>query len=163
MAQNFHNTLYLLTPGLSVHRDGLALRIEQDRQLKLSLPVHNLESVFVFGADIYLSPAVLRLCWENGASVCFFTDWGRLEARVEGVPRGSVLLRRASIAPPTPLPPPRLSPAPSSPASCTTPAGSSPAAAATPRSRRTPRSSARPRTISPISCANSKRRPTTPM
>ena len=99
MAQNFHNTLYLLTPGLSVHRDGLALRIEQDRQLKLSLPVHNLESVFVFGADIYLSPAVLRLCWENGASVCFFTDWGRLEARVEGVPRGSVLLRRASIAP----------------------------------------------------------------
>lgn len=95
MAQTLHNTLYLLTPGLSVHRDGLALRIEQEKQLKLSLPVHNLESVFVFGADIYLSPAVLRLCWENDASVCFFTDWGRLEARVEGVPRGSVLLRRA--------------------------------------------------------------------
>lgn len=95
MAQTLQNTLYLLTPGLSVHRDGLAVRIEQERRLKLSLPVHNLESIFVFGADIYLSPAVLRLCWENGASVCFFTDWGRLEARVEGVPRGSVTLRRA--------------------------------------------------------------------
>jgi CRISP-associated protein Cas1 len=95
MAQTLQNTLYLLTPGLSVHRDGLALRIEQEHQLKLSLPVHNLESVFVFGADIYLSPAVLRLCWEHGAAVCFFTDWGRLEARLEGVPRGSVLLRRA--------------------------------------------------------------------
>jgi len=95
MPQTLENTLYLLTPGLSVHRDGLALRIEHERQLKLSLPVHNLESVFVFGADIYLSPAVLRLCWEKGASVCFFTDWGRLEARVEGVPQGSVLLRRA--------------------------------------------------------------------
>ncbi len=95
MAQTLQNVLYLLTPGLSVHRDGLALRIEHDRQLKLSLPVHNLESVFVFGAEIYLSPAVLRLCWEHGAAVCFFTDWGRLEARVEGVPRGSVLLRRA--------------------------------------------------------------------
>ncbi len=94
MAQTLQNTLYLLTPGLSVHRDGLAIRIEHERQLKLSLPVHNLESVFVFGADIYLSPAVLRLCWEHGASVCFFTDWGRLEARVEGVPQGSVLLRR---------------------------------------------------------------------
>lgn len=93
--QTLQNTLYLLTPGLSVHRDGLAIRIEQDHQLKLSLPVHNLESVFVFGADIYLSPAVLRLCWEHDASVCFFTDWGRLEARVEGVPRGSVMLRRA--------------------------------------------------------------------
>lgn len=95
MPQTLQNTLYLLTPGLSVHRDGLALRIEHDRQLKLSLPVHNLESVFVFGADIYLSPAVLRLCWEKGAAVCFFTDWGRLEARVEGVPQGSVMLRRA--------------------------------------------------------------------
>jgi CRISPR-associated protein Cas1 len=96
--QTLQNVLYLLTPGLSVHRDGLALRIEQDHQLKLSLPVHNLESVFVFGADIYLSPAVLRLCWEHGAAVCFFTDWGRLEARVEGVPQGSVLLRRAQHA-----------------------------------------------------------------
>jgi CRISPR-associated protein Cas1 len=95
MPQALQNTLYLLTPGLSVHRDGLALRIEQEKELKLSLPVHNLESVFVFGADIYLSPAVLRLCWEHGAAVCFFTDWGRLEARVEGVPRGSVMLRRA--------------------------------------------------------------------
>lgn len=95
MAQTLQNVLYLLTPGLSVHRDGLALRIEQERQLKLSLPIHNLESIFVFGAEIYLSPAVLRLCWEHGASVCFFTDWGRLEARVEGVPQGSVMLRRA--------------------------------------------------------------------
>lgn len=95
MAQTLHNSLYLLTPGLSVHRDGLALRIEKERQLKLSLPVHNLESILVFGADIYVSPAAMRLCWEHGAAINFFTDWGRLEARVEGVPQGSVLLRRA--------------------------------------------------------------------
>lgn len=98
MAQTLQNTLYLLTPGLSLRRDGLALRIEQEKQLKLSLPVHNLESVFVFGADIYVSPSAMRLCWEHGASVCFFTDWGRLEARAEGVPQGSVLLRRAQHA-----------------------------------------------------------------
>lgn len=98
MPQTLQNTLYLLTPGLSVHRDGLALRIEHEKQLKLSLPVHNCESVFVFGPEIYLSPAAMRLCWEHGASVCFFTDWGRLEARVEGVPQGSVLLRRAQHA-----------------------------------------------------------------
>lgn len=96
--RTLQNTLYLLTPGLSIHRDGLALRIEQEKQLKLSLPVHNLESVFVFGSDIYVSPAAMRLCWENGAAVCFFTDWGRLEARVEGVPQGSALLRRAQHA-----------------------------------------------------------------
>lgn len=94
MPQTLQNVLYLLTPGLSLRRDGLALRVELDHQLKLSLPVHNLESVFVFGADIYVSPSAMRLCWEKGASICFFTDWGRLEARVEGVPQGSMRLRR---------------------------------------------------------------------
>lgn len=98
MAQTLQNVLYLLTPGLSLRRDGLALRVEHEKQLKLSLPVHNLESVFVFGADIYVSPSAMRLCWEHGASVCFFTDWGRLEARVEGVPQGSMMLRRAQHA-----------------------------------------------------------------
>lgn len=95
MAQSLQNVLYLLTPGLSLRRDGLALRVEHEKQLKLSLPVHNLESVFVFGADIYVSPSAMRLCWEHGASICYFTDWGRLEARVEGVPQGSMMLRRA--------------------------------------------------------------------
>jgi len=98
MAQTLQNVLYLLTPGLSLRRDGLALRVEQEKQLKLSLPVHNLESVFVFGAEIYVSPSAMRLCWEQGASVCFFTEWGRLEARVEGVPQGSMMLRRAQHA-----------------------------------------------------------------
>jgi CRISP-associated protein Cas1 len=98
MAQTLQNVLYLLTPGLSLRRDGLALRVEHEKHLKLSLPVHNLESVFVFGADIYVSPSAMRLCWEHGASVCYFTDWGRLEARVEGVPQGSMMLRRAQHA-----------------------------------------------------------------
>ena len=98
MAQTLQNVLYLLTPGLSLRRDGLALRVEHEKQLKLSLPVHNLESVFVFGVDIYVSPSAMRLCWEHGASVCYFTDWGRLEARVEGVPQGSMMLRRAQHA-----------------------------------------------------------------
>jgi CRISPR-associated protein Cas1 len=98
VTQLLQNTLYLLTPKLSVHRDGLALRVEQDRQIKLSLPIHNCESIFAFGADIYISPSAMRLCWEHGASVCFFTDWGRLEARVEGVPQGSVFLRAAQHA-----------------------------------------------------------------
>lgn len=98
MPQTLQNVLYLLTPGLSLRRDGLALRVEHEKALKLSLPVHNLESVFVFGADIYVSPSAMRLCWEHGASVCYFTDWGRLEARVEGVPQGSMMLRRAQHA-----------------------------------------------------------------
>ena len=95
MAQTLQNTLYLLTPGISLHRDGLAVRVEQERQLRLSLPIHNLESILVFGPELYVSPAVMRLCWEHDVPICFLSEGGRLEAKVEGVPRGSVHLRRA--------------------------------------------------------------------
>lgn len=94
MSQVVQNTLYLLTPGLYVHRDHLSLRIEQEKQLRLSLPIHNLEAVLVFGPSS-LSPPAMQLCWENGVAVAFLSEHGRFIARVEGVPQGSVLLRRA--------------------------------------------------------------------
>ncbi|MFA4987890.1 MAG: CRISPR-associated endonuclease Cas1, partial [Candidatus Brocadiia bacterium] len=94
MSQIIQNTLYLLTPGLYIHRDHLSLRIEQDKALKLSLPIHNLESVLVFGPSS-ISPPAMQLCWENGVAVAFLSEHGRFLARVEGVPQGSVLLRRA--------------------------------------------------------------------
>lgn len=94
MSKIIQNTLYLLTPGLYVHRDHLSLRVEQDDQLKLSLPIHNLESVLVFGPSS-VSPPAMQLCWENGVTVAFLSEHGRFLARVEGVPQGSVLLRRA--------------------------------------------------------------------
>lgn len=94
MSQIIQNTLYLLTPGLYVHRDHLSLRIEHEKQLKLSLPIHNLESILVFGPTA-MSPPAMQLCWENGVAVAFLSEHGRLLACVEGVPRGSVLLRRA--------------------------------------------------------------------
>ena len=94
MRQVIQNTLYLLTQGLYVHRDHLALRIEQDGQLKLSLPIHNLESVLIFGPSA-MSPPAMQLCWENNVAVAFLSEQGQFLARVEGVPQGSVLLRRA--------------------------------------------------------------------
>ena len=94
MSQVIQNTLYLLTQGLYVHRDHLALRIEQDGQLKLSLPIHNLESVLIFGPSA-MSPPAMQLCWENNVAVAFLSEHGQFLARVEGVPQGSVLLRRA--------------------------------------------------------------------
>jgi CRISPR-associated protein Cas1 len=94
VSQIIQNTLYLLTPGLYIHRDHLSLRVEHEKQLKLSLPIHNLESVLIFGPSS-MSPPAMQLCWENGVGVAFLTEHGRFLARVEGVPQGSVLLRRA--------------------------------------------------------------------
>jgi CRISPR-associated protein Cas1 len=88
------NTLYLTTPNSYVARDHLNLKIEVERQLKLAVPVHHLESVCVFG-QVAFSPAALQLCWEHGVAVNYFSDHGYLLGRWEGVPNRSVGLRRA--------------------------------------------------------------------
>ena len=61
MAQTLQNTLYLLTPGLSVHRDGLAIRIEHvpdDRPLFPGhpFPVKNAWSESRYWAFCYRLP-----------------------------------------------------------------------------------------------------------
>jgi CRISP-associated protein Cas1 len=88
------NTLYLTVAGAYVARDHLNLRVEVERELKLAVPIHHLESVCVFGQAMF-SPAALQLCWEHGVAVNYFSEHGYLLGRWEGVPSTSVTLRRA--------------------------------------------------------------------
>ncbi len=107
------NTLYLTTPGSYVARDHLTLQVEvpvyppdlppeeRNRQSatdtrKLSIPIHHLESVCVFGASS-ISPPTMDLCWEHGVAINFLSDNGYLQARVTGVADTSVTLRRAQF------------------------------------------------------------------
>jgi CRISPR-associated protein Cas1 len=113
MSDLAQNTLYLTTPGTYVARDHLTLQIEvpvypadlppeqrtRDRATdwrKLSLPIHNLESICAFGA-VTISPPALDLCWEHGVAVNFFSEFGQLQARLTGVADTSVTLRRAQF------------------------------------------------------------------
>jgi CRISP-associated protein Cas1 len=88
------NTLYLTTSGNYISRDRLTLRIEQEKQLKLAIPIHHIESVCSFGQNSF-SPQALQLCFENGVSVNYFSENGYFHGRWEGVANTSVLLRRA--------------------------------------------------------------------
>jgi CRISPR-associated protein Cas1 len=107
------NTLYLTTPGSYVARDHLTLQVEvpvypaglppeersRDKAAdwrKLSMPIHHLESICVFGAST-ISPPALDLCWEHGVAVNFLTEAGYLLARMTGVADTSVTLRRAQF------------------------------------------------------------------
>jgi CRISPR-associated protein Cas1 len=107
------NTLYLTTPGSYVARDHLTLQVEvpvypeglppEDRNpksaigsRKLSIPIHHLESVCVFGPST-ISPPGLDLCWEHGVAVNFLSENGYLQARLTGVADTSVTLRRAQF------------------------------------------------------------------
>jgi CRISPR-associated protein Cas1 len=113
MPEIAQNNLYLTTPGSYVARDHLTLQIEvpeyppdlppKERnresatgQRKLSVPIHHLESVCVFGAST-ISPPALDLCWEHGVAVNFHSEFGYLQARLTGVADTSVTLRRVQF------------------------------------------------------------------
>jgi CRISPR-associated protein Cas1 len=88
------NTLYVVTRGSTVRRDHLTLQVVVDRQVRLTVPIHQLESVAAFGA-VHVTPSAMGLCAEHGVAVAFLTEAGRLVARVDAPSSGNVLLRRA--------------------------------------------------------------------
>ena len=107
------NTLYLTTPASYVARDHLTLQVEVplypdgsaaggthprtgDGLAKLSIPIHMLESICVFGPST-ISPPALDLCWEHGVAVNYLSEYGYLQARMTGVADTSVTLRRAQF------------------------------------------------------------------
>ena len=109
MPDIIQNTLYLLTPGSYISRDHLTLQIKvplgaDGTNLKseisnfksLSIPIHHLESVCVFGPST-LSPGAMELCWEHGVAVNFLSENGYFLARVTAVADTSVTLRRAQF------------------------------------------------------------------
>jgi CRISPR-associated protein Cas1 len=63
---------------------------------KLSIPIHMLESICVFGPST-ISPPALDLCWEHGVAVNYLSEFGYLQARMTGVADTSVTLRRAQF------------------------------------------------------------------
>ena len=107
------NTLYLTTSGTYVARDHLTLQVEvpvytedvppenRNRETasgtrKISIPIHHLESICIFGPSTVSAPA-LDLCWEHGVAVNYLNEWGRLHARLTGVADTSVTLRRTQF------------------------------------------------------------------
>ncbi len=87
------NTLYAMTDGAWLRKEGANIVMEVDRQERARLPVHMLESLVCIGR-VAVSPRLLGFCSEQGISVCYLTPQGRFLARVEGPVSGNVLLRR---------------------------------------------------------------------
>lgn len=87
------NTLFIVTRGATVRRDHLTLKVVVEKQTKLTIPIHQLDGVAVFGG-IHVTPSAMALCAEHGVAVSFLTESGRLLARVDAPGSGNVLLRR---------------------------------------------------------------------
>ena len=87
------NTLYVFTAGSYIHRDHRNVVVEFEKKVKASIPIHHLDAVAVFGPSM-VSPGAMELCHEQGVSLTFLSDSGRVVARVDAPMSGNVLVRR---------------------------------------------------------------------
>jgi len=87
------NTLFVFTKGAYLSKEGQAVVVKVDREQRLRVPVHHLGGIVCFGA-VGASPQLMALCAEEGVSISFLSQNGRLRARVVGFTPGNVLLRR---------------------------------------------------------------------
>ena len=88
------NTLYVLTPGASLHLDHDAVRVVIERETRLRAPLLRLDSIVTFGR-VAVSPLLIHRCADDGRAIIFMSGNGRFKARLVGPVRGNVLLRRS--------------------------------------------------------------------
>src|SRR6185437_13117972 len=88
------NTVYVMTEGASLRKDGDNLVAEVDGAERARVPFHIMGSVVVFGA-ILISPPLMQALASRGITVALLDRAGRFRARIEGPVSGNVLLRRA--------------------------------------------------------------------
>jgi len=88
------NVLYVQTQKAVLRLEQDAVRVEVERELRLRAPLLRIGAIVVFG-QVSVTTALLQRCAEDGRSVVWLDLRGRFRARVEGLTRGNVLLRRA--------------------------------------------------------------------
>ena len=87
------NTLFVTTQGTYLAREGEAVVVRVDRQVRLRVPLHTLGGIVCFG-HITCTPPLMGMCAKAGVAISFLTEHGRFLARVQGFAPGNVLLRR---------------------------------------------------------------------
>lgn len=89
----FDNTLYILTQGAYLAKDGERVVVKVDNETRLAVPIHTLGGIVGFG-QVSASPFLMGMAAEAGVCMSFFTEQGRFLARVEGPVSGNILLRK---------------------------------------------------------------------
>jgi CRISP-associated protein Cas1 len=89
------NTLYVQTPGTSLHLEGDTVRIVRPGQEgRRILPLARIDHIVLFGGVTVTDDLLLR-CADDRRTVSWLTGPGRFRARMGGPTAGNPLLRRA--------------------------------------------------------------------
>jgi CRISPR-associated protein Cas1 len=87
------NTLYVMTQGSYLGREGESVVVRVEKQTRLRVPIHTIGSIVCFGR-VGCSLGTMELCGQHGVSISHLNERGRFVGRVEGRTCGNVLLRR---------------------------------------------------------------------
>ena len=87
------NTLYVMTQGAYLKKDGQAIVVRVEKENRLRIPLHNLDGVVCFG-QIGFSPALVGACAKAGITISLMNGYGGFLAAIVGFTPGNVLLRR---------------------------------------------------------------------
>ena len=87
------NTLFVLTQGAYLKKEGQAIVARIEKSDRLRLPMINIAAIVCFGR-VSCSPYLLGACAQRGIAISFMTEHGRFLAAVNGFTPGNVLLRR---------------------------------------------------------------------
>lgn len=88
------NTLYITKPDCYLHKERETMVIKQGGAKLAQFPMLALQNILCFG-QVGVSPALMAACLESNVGLSFFTEFGKFQAQVMGMPKGNVLLRRA--------------------------------------------------------------------
>ena len=91
--KKYLNTLFITTQGAYLRKEGEAVVVSVEREIKLRVPIHTLAGIVCFG-NVSCSPFLMHHCAENNVLISFLRERGRFLARVQGPVSGNVLLRR---------------------------------------------------------------------
>ena len=87
------NTLYVMTQGAYLKKEGETITVLVEHQVRLRVPVITIHAVVLFG-DIMVTPSLLGFCAKKGISISWLNVYGRFMGRLVGPTQGNVLLRR---------------------------------------------------------------------
>ena len=91
------NTLYVTLEKAYLHLDHDTIRVEEEHETRLRVPLHHLGGVVCFGNTL-VSPALMHRLADDGKALVLLDGNGRFKARLEGGVSGNVLLRRDQFA-----------------------------------------------------------------
>lgn len=90
------NTLYVTTRDAYLSKDGMNVVVSVNQKEIFRIPIINIEGIITFGY-IGASPGLMKLCAENGVSLCFLSPNGKFIGRFQGPIKGNVLLRTQQL------------------------------------------------------------------